>query len=112
MGGGLSYQAKPFRVLVLGDNEVITGRTVSHAALSQRILNNYRFAGGGGGYLNISQTTAIPQSIPPNNNNFSKSSVRKSKTHDTKIVEFRLNSLQFLFHGIFSAIFTITDLNY
>jgi len=55
--GGAPTRAEPFRVAVLGFDEI----TVSHAALSQtifRILNNFlRFCGG---RLNVFPNTAIP----------------------------------------------------
>ena len=69
MGEAPTYRAEPFRVAVLGLNE-ITGLTVSHTALlrTEFLIIFLRFGSGGGGGcgggdLNISPNTAILQKI-------------------------------------------------
>jgi len=66
MGGAPTYRAEPFRVAVLGLNE-ITGLTVSHLRIEFLIIFLRFGSGGGGGCgggdLNISPNTAILQKI-------------------------------------------------
>jgi len=58
MGGAPTYRAEPFRVAILGLNEITD---ITQRSFADGILNFLRFgSGGGGGDSNISSNTAIP----------------------------------------------------